>query len=439
MDLQIADIVRHISRSYGTEFFEQITLQLDKVIKSSYTFIAKIDNNIAKTAAVVAHGKLISNFDYALEDTPCKNVQKDATCIYSSNIRQLFPKDQLLIDLKIEGYLGMPLHDSSNNVMGIVVALYDQKIPDKNFTLALFQLFSGRIAAEFERFDKEEKLLAANQKLDDFSKQRTEELVQVVDDLRNAQNKLVEVEKMAALGDLVAGVAHEVNTPLGVAITAESFLSESFNSFKGQLSSGKLTKSDMDHFSSVLEQGIPMIKNNLLRAKKIIDNFKCMASDQISFSAESISLESYYQRVIFTLTPLLKRKKVDMFFDCCDDDLVTTFPGCHAQLLTNLVTNSIQHGFVESNITNSIHIDISKEDEDTFRVDYQDNGIGISAKIHDQILKPFFTTSRSKGNSGLGLPIAFNLVSNDLSGTFECLPSKCGAHFRYTFTSINTS
>ena len=250
MERIISSIVEGISRSYGSEFFNAITKLLDSAISSDYTFVARIseDNKTSRTIALVAKGELVDNFEYELKDTPCSDVSDDSLCIYPKGIIDAYPNDQLLVDMNIEGYLGTPLHDSTGKVMGIVVALYEEPITDQDLVLTLFQLFSGRIAAEFERNDRETQLVELNRLLDKKVKERTSELEKVINQLTETQDKLLETEKMAALGNLVAGVAHEVNTPLGVAITAESFLSEKFKTFKTKLDNKGITIKDMEQF-----------------------------------------------------------------------------------------------------------------------------------------------------------------------------------------------
>jgi len=434
MEALLKDIIKGVSRTYGVEFFSAIALQLDKVIKSDYTFIARLDHarHVANTIAFVAHGNIVDNLEYALKDTPCDNVADNQVCIYPEKAYRQFPKDQWLVDMNIEGYLGAPLHDSQGKVVGIIVALYEKCIPDQSLTLTLFQLFSGRIVGEFERLDRENQLIELNNNLDIKVRERTKALELTVEKLEKAQSQLVESEKMAALGELVSGVAHEVNTPLGVAITAESHLTESFLTFKQKLDAQHLTIKDMKCFTEQHELSLPMIARNLQRAKEIIDNFKALATDQSLMEPECISLGQYYQRVILTLTPLLKRKKATISFSECPNDFITTFPGCHAQLLTNLVSNSIEHAFTD-NSDNCIFIIMSHDEKEGFTVDYHDNGKGIPQDIQDKIFEPFFTSSRNEGNTGLGLSIAYNQVVQNLSGSIECVPSEQGAHFRYSF------
>ncbi|WP_440875345.1 ATP-binding protein [Thalassotalea sp. PLHSN55] len=438
MELLIKDIVKGISRSYGEAFFKVIAQKLDKVIHSDYTFIARIDEQklVANTVVLVADGKLADNFSYDLAETPCQKVTENSTCIYPRSVAKLFPHDYLLADMQIEAYLGAPLINSSQEVIGIVVALYKGEITDAKLTKTLFELFSGRIAVEFERLDKENELQQLNNSLDIKVRERTQELETALADLHKTQDKLVEAEKMAALGDLVAGVAHEVNTPLGVAITAESHLCEYFQKFKAKFEQQHLSIKDMQDFVETNEQSLPMISRNLERAKELVINFKALATEQADIKFEQVAITAYYRRVISTLTPLLKRKKAVINFTGCDNDVINTFPGCHAQLLTNLVTNSIQHGFSNVANDNIITITLSHEN-DSFVVNYQDNGQGINSENQSRIFEPFYTASTDPTSTGLGLSVAYNLASHHLKGSLEFIPTQHGVHFKYCFTSLS--
>lgn len=157
-------IINGIDNTYGEEFFSVIAKQLDDVIQSDFTFIARLnkEKHSCKTIALIAHNKLVDNFEYDLDGTPCNDVTDKCIVCYPKNISKLYPNDALLVDMGIEGYLGAPLNDSKGEVMGIIVALYQTPIVDKDAPLTLFQLFSGRIAGEFERIDKEMELKELN-------------------------------------------------------------------------------------------------------------------------------------------------------------------------------------------------------------------------------------------------------------------------------------
>lgn len=435
----LSEITKGISYSYGDDFFRNITLALDKAIMSDYTFIARLDSErmVSKTVSLVGHGELLDNFEYELEHTPCADVANDSVCIYSQDVTSIFPKDQLLIDMKIEGYLGTPLYNSVGKVMGLVVALYEKPIDDEEFTLSLFELFSGRIAGEFERQDHELKLIALNESLDKKVAERTNELELTIARLKKTHEQLIESEKMAALGGLVSGVAHEVNTPLGVAITAASLLEERYEAFKAKLDGAGISMGDMKSFMDQLATSLPLVENNLYRAKELVEDFKKTAKEQTEIKQENIVIEHYYSRVISTLTPILKRKNVKLTLKCCED-LALTYPGYHAQILTNLVSNSVQHGFSNTNNeNNAITIQVTKLSNIEFKVVYKDNGVGISDEIVHKVIEPFFTTARCDGSTGLGLSICHNLATNPLQGSFIIHKCLAGSLIEYTFKSLS--
>lgn len=436
MEKIIQKIIENIDVKYGQDFFEEITLQLDRVINSDFTFIARLNlqKHSSETIALVANGQLVDNMEYSLAGTPCDEVAGDSVCIYPRNVAEHFPEDLLLVDMGIEGYLGTPLYDSQGNVMGIVVALYKSEVQQQNWTLSLFKLFSSRIASEFERLDREQQLIELNSTLDEKVQERTAQLEETLQKLRDTQLKLIENEKMSALGSLVAGVAHEVNTPLGIAITASSIINDSLVLLSSSLANEKLTKTMLNQQISTQSDAMPMLVSNLQRAKSLIDNFKSMASDQSDISAEVIALAQYYKKLVLTLNSVLKKKAVSVEVLCDGDDVINTLPGYHAQLITNLIANSIEHGF-NGNNNNKIVISITRKNKQQLRVSYQDNGKGINVCDFEKVLEPFFTTSRHLGSTGLGLSIVYNIVVQQLKGDFKLIESDKGISIEYLVTA----
>jgi len=163
----IPDIIKALKSTHGDEFFTEITLQLNKFIGADYTFIARVDldKQTSKTISMVANGEIVDNFEYALSHTPCAILVNDSVCIYPENVCSLFPDDQMLIDMNIQGYLGVALHNSNQQTIGIIVALYENPIENSAFVQTLFELFSGRISAEMERIEQKQKLERLNNEL----------------------------------------------------------------------------------------------------------------------------------------------------------------------------------------------------------------------------------------------------------------------------------
>ncbi|WDE03326.1 HAMP domain-containing histidine kinase [Thalassomonas viridans] len=443
METLLADIIKSVSDARGADFFAELTLQLDKAIASDLTFIARIDKQqgIATTVAFVDRGRLVENISYSLRHTPCEQVSENAMCVYPSDVCKQFPRDDFLAEIKAVGYLGIPLTLADGRVVAIVVAIYLNPITEQEKTLSLFKIFSGRICAEFECLDREAQLLELNKSLvelndslDDKIRLRSAELESALSKLQQAHAHRLEMNKLSALGDLIAGIAHEVNGPLGVAITAESHLTEVFNEFTNKVNGKGLTIKAMKHFIEQQSASLPMIAKNLERARQILENFKKTATEQVNIEPERISLSEYYQRVISTLIPLLKRKKARISFSGCEEDMLTTLPGCHAQVLMNLVRNSIEHGFIAAG-DHKISISIQVKGK-VFIVDYFDNGIGMAQGKQSVILRPAEKFTGELTEMGLGLSICRRLIVEELGGECRFLPCEQGIHFQYQFSSM---
>ncbi|KGJ97650.1 sensor histidine kinase [Colwellia psychrerythraea] len=434
----IQEIVEAVSNRYGDEFFTKVALALNKAITADYTFIARINSEqySCKSEVLVAKGQIAENFEYSLTGTPCAEVADNSLRFYPRDVLNIYPEDTLLKQLKVQAYFGIPMINSKQQVIGLIVALYEAEQENMDETAALFQLFSGRIAAELERLDYE-------QCLEDKITARTKELSKTVQQLQTTQKQLVESEKMAALGNLVAGVSHEVNTPLGIAITTHSIMADEFKKLKDKLDSQSLSMKDMENFRNTSESAITMQGENLNRAKKLIENFKKTAADQHQLEIENLDIGQYYQQVISTLRSILKPHKVNLEINCQEKIILATYPGIHAQILTNLINNSVKHGFASNNeqgidtgnITqeNKITIVINQLAENEVEVTYCDNGRGLSKKAQQHVFEPFFTTAREHGGIGLGMSIVFNLISQKINGSIESKSTKVGAYFHYTF------
>lgn len=247
------------------------------------------------------------------------------------------------------------------------------------------------------------------------SKKTTKKLAQTLANLNDTQTQLIQSEKFASLGRLTAGVAHEINTPLSVAITANSLVSEDTLDVKHKIETASLSKTRMVEHIAKAEESSTMIDKSLNRVKNLLDNFKLVAADQQNEDKREINLTDYINEVTSTLRA--EMNKYNATYQCTGDKniLITTLPGVFYQVLTNLILNSLVHGF-DNGRKGEISITVSTLTKDQVEVYYRDNGKGMDEHTLENIFEPFFTTTRGQGSTGLGMNIVYNLVNKQLKG-----------------------
>jgi len=245
-----------------------------------------------------------------------------------------------------------------------------------------------------------------------------EELKLTLESLRQAQRHLVESEKMAALGGLVAGIAHEINTPVGVGVTAASALEDETRRLTALYRQGQMKKADLEQYISVSEQSSRMILNNLERAAALINSFKQVAVDQSSENRRCFKVRPYLEELMTSLRPTLKKTGVSCVIDCAEDIEIDSYPGMFSQIITNLVMNSITHAYDEK--PGGVIRIAARKGGDRLMLEFSDDGKGMSGDVLAKIFDPFFTTRRGAGGSGLGLHTVYNLITQTLKGSIEC-------------------
>jgi len=265
----------------------------------------------------------------------------------------------------------------------------------------------------------------------DDAEASSQALQESLEKLQRTQKQLIQSEKMASLGGLVAGVAHEINTPLGISVTASSFLERKTKEIKELFDLNRLKRSDFKKYIEIGMESASSILANLNRAAELIQSFKQVAVDQTIEEKRVFSLKHYIDEVFISLRPRYKRTQHQISVNCPDKIELNSYPGVFMQVLTNLVMNSLLHGF-DSIEKGKISIDIT-DNTKTVTIVYRDNGKGMSEEQLAKIYDPFFTTRRGQGGTGLGMHIVYNLVTQSLSGEIKC-QSKQG---EYTIFTIN--
>ncbi|MGY3870103.1 ATP-binding protein [Aeromonas crassostreae] len=272
----------------------------------------------------------------------------------------------------------------------------------------------------------EREITEFNEQLEGKVQERTRSLSEANDqlgkayhDLKQAQQTLVESEKMASLGSLVAGVAHEINTPIGISVTASSYLQEQVADFKQHLEAKQLSRSYLNEFTVNLDESMQLLQGNLRRASELIASFKQVAVDQSSEARYSFNVAENLHQVVVSLGHKLKKAQCELDIQCDPKLSIFSFPGSFTQIYSNLILNSIHHGFDEWDRPKKISIRVERQGEDLV-IDYADNGRGIPPHILPRIFDPFVTSKRGHGGSGLGTHIIYNLVVQLLRGRIHC-------------------
>lgn len=408
------------ARARGDEFFRVLVRDLAAALEVTYVIAGRVitlpdGKEGIRTLSVWGGDDFLPNMEYSLEHTPCQDVTCQTMCFHGSGIQQDYPLDTLLVDMKAESYVGMPMVGAEGQTLGILSAI-DTKPIDENkrlLALSLLSIFTARAAAELQHQDREHLL-------EEKVERRTEAL-------RAAQATLVEQEKLAALGSLVAGVAHEVNTPVGVALTAASAMSSYTAQLVQVLEAPKVSRSDLVNLAARLNDATALIEQNLHRAADLIGNFKQLAVDQGTEHVSTLALKDYVQGVVSAHSPELRKAGIQVEVDI--DHLLRPRlpPGKFSQVLSNLLMNAARHAY-PAGTGGKVAVRASVEGG-WLDMDFIDYGVGLAPGVRERIFEPFFTTKRGQGGSGLGMHIVYTIMQQ-MGGTVD-VHSEPGAGCRF--------
>ncbi len=326
-------------------------------------------------------------------------------------------RESYLIPFGITSMLDAPIRHRGN-MLGIICCEHQGPLRDWNneeiaFASALADTY-GRAVSAAQRNDYERQLTEINERLEQKIHERTETLQTALRTLNHTQAKLIESEKLASLGRLVSGLAHEINTPLGIAVTSASHCANELKRVQQLYRTEQLNEAEFAQFLEGIDDGLGLINNNLNRAATLVQNFKLSGAIHTAHEEEQFDLRACIDLTLKSLLPLLKKNQVDCQLEPGDKIQINSHPGAIAQIVTNLVTNSIHHAYAHT-AEKKIRIALDQSPEH-ITIRYRDNGCGIADDIRHKIFEPFFTTARRSGGSGLGLSIVYNLATQKLGG-----------------------
>ena len=279
-------------------------------------------------------------------------------------------------------------------------------------------------------------LTDANEHLEQRVVERTDSLAQTLKTLERAQEEIIQTEKLASLGRVVAGVAHELNTPIGNALTVASTIQAELEDLKSELDSGTMRRSSLQQFIDRAEEGLGLSMNNLQRAAHLISDFKQVAVDQTSDQRREFDLAEVTTEILNMLQPTLRKSGSHITKNLGTGLVCDSFPGRYGQVLTNLVLNATIHAF-DGKTGGDISVSISAADPDTMELVVADNGIGMEDHVRVRVFDPFFTTKMGRGGTGLGMNIVHGIVTHILEGqiTVHSVPGE-GTRIRVLFPRV---
>ena len=324
----------------------------------------------------------------------------------------------------IASWIGAPMLVNDRAYGVLVVQSYDPAVLYTKAELDLLAFISSHVAVAMARMQADRAIRKAKDRLE----QQNAALEQALNRLQQALTELVRQEKLASLGQMVAGVAHEINTPLGICVTATSHLVQELKLTREELAAGEMTQDSLEAFFDIVDQSLRIMTSNTQRAAALVRSFKQVAVDQSSDDIRSFNLGTYLNEVLLSLQPKIKGRPVEVAIDCPRDLQLESFPGAVSQIVTNMVVNSLVHGF-ERDQPGHITIHAALEDDHVL-FDYADDGIGMDAETLAKLFDPFFTTKRGSGGSGLGGHILYNLATGVLGGSLQ-VESSPGQGLRY--------
>jgi predicted ATPase/signal transduction histidine kinase len=372
---------------------------------------------------IEAEGAIDKETITTLQALPIKDRLPEALISYVARTRE----NVVLIDAKQEGLYTENPYIKTYNTQSVLCfpIVYQQQLRailyfENNLTTGAFtetrlnmlKMLSSQIAISLENAQWVSTL-------DTKVKERTAQLNAKVEELTQTRQELVQSEKMASLGRLVAGFAHELNTPLGVALSSASLLRRKLTDMNQFMKQDEVDEDDLLSILDSIDKAANLNVSNLKRAANLVTSFKRTAVDQTSDKERIFQVQQLIQDTINTLHSRFKKTEIEISVSCPNDLKVKSLPGALEQILTNLLMNSLIHGFNGGQNAGTINIKAQPEG-DNLQVEYSDNGKGIAQENLAKIFEPFFTTHRAHGGSGLGMYICYNLITTQLQGTITC-------------------
>ncbi|MEL4179889.1 ATP-binding protein [Roseateles sp. PN1] len=396
----LRSITLSTSKAQGEEFFRVLVKDLAQAMQVHYVIAGELcqldDGEGIQTLAVWGGSDYMPNISYSLASTPCRNVTDQSMCFLPCDVQQAYPEDLLLVEMGAQSYIGMPMVGSDGKTLGILVALDVRPMAEDTrlLALSLLSIFAARCASELQHRRREVELEA-------LVETRTQALAE-------AQALLHEREKLAALGGMLAGMAHEVNTPVGVAITSSSGLKTYARELIEAVRAEKVSRSHLQELSLRIERAGDLVQRNLERAADLLASFQTLTNAQATAAPVELLLSQELAQLLAAHWAEFDQRGAHHCLDVPAGLRVRLPKGSLGQMVSNLLMNALKHGCVEGR-TLTVTIKANAVGED-LHLQVRDDGAGVAPDVRAHMLEPFYTTKRGQGGTGLGLHLVFMMV-----------------------------
>lgn len=431
--------------SEAEESYDRITRLAAEILDVPITLVSFVDEN---------RQWFKSKYGMSVNETPreisfCGHaiLQDDLFLVEDVLADERFRSNPLVVgEPKIGFYAGVPLKTPSGHNIGTLCAIDNKPRILTNKQKSLLTDLAKIVVDELELKQSKNRAQDLNDKLDAKVRVRTgalrdeikkrraanKALQETILDLKQTQAELLQVEKLKSLNLMIAGIGHEINTPIGIGVTAITHLLEMTEKASSLFFSDNLRKSDLEKHFQLALQSSKIIMNNLQRAADLVSSFKQIAVDQANNQRRQIFLGDYINEILLSLRPLTAKKNHIIDVVCSEKLLVDSYPGALSQILNNLVLNSFNHGF-DDGVSGRIEIMVKENDNHVCLI-YSDNGVGMSQETLQRVFDPFYTTKRGIGGTGLGMSVVHNLVTKTLMGKIKAnSESGNGVRFEIVF------
>jgi signal transduction histidine kinase len=431
---------------------------LELALSSCYTSLMLVSDDSTSLSTVFPNEAAFQNFIALLENVSisqntftCHSAALNKEPVFCADILATLRCADFYREAKEHNLLAswsQPIFSGTHKLLGVLTVYFNtQRLPSQTeqlilqlaaeTTTALMQHRNTIGLIHKEKMDLSKQVIERDQAVVDAKTL----LRKVLQQRAELQTELLELENMAALGTMMASLTHELNTPIGVAITASSCMKAMQNISLQKLHDNQLTKSEFETFYRECRESSDIILRNLKRVDILINSFKQLSIDQHSQEIRHFSLCAYVFEILLSLKPRLKVKPHKFCIDIPADLRIISNPGAISQLLINLIMNSALHAF-ESDTAGQIVIQaktsLDRDGKSFLQLDYRDNGRGMLQETIDNIYKPFFTLAKDSGGTGLGMHICNNIVMKVLKGKIDCYSKpKEGVRFVIRFP-LNT-